>query len=137
MPFFEMNSGFEEAETRCVEEYTGGLDLARIQPSEGVLIKAVEGVLRRVCKFAFGIYNDITLSTTLPPKDIEKWTKEVDALMEWIDWSGWHRCEKRCALDVSFLNPFPSSPLSMSREGTNQLQKKNNRRCARYRCGLY
>ena len=136
MPFFEMKSGLEEAETRCVVEYTGKLDLARIQPSEKVLIKAVEGVLRRVCKVAFGIYNDTTASTTLPSKDIEMWAKNVEELIKWIDWSGWRRCESLCAWDVSF--PRPITFISLSRlEGrkTNELQ--NIRRCARYHCGLY
>ena len=133
MPFFEIKSGLEEAETRCVEEYTGKLDLTHIQSSEKVLIKAVEGVLRGVCRVAFGIYRVTTVSTTLPLKIIEKWTKKVDALIKWIDWSGWHRCEQPCAWDVGFLHPL----ISLTPRGGKLTNYIKNRRCARYHCGLY
>lgn len=31
----------------------------------------------------FGIYNETTVSTTLPSKDIEKWEKRVEKQLPW------------------------------------------------------
>jgi hypothetical protein len=134
MPFFEVKSGLEEAETRCVKEYTGKLDLARIQPSEKLLVKAVEGVLKRICKVTFGIYNDSATTPAPTYMDLGKWGEEVEALIRWIDWAGWHRCEKTCAWNVCFLPRLPCPD-----DGTDELQTGGVRdtivACARHAVG--
>src|SRR5205807_5662115 len=65
MPFYEIGSSLEEAEIRCIKEYTGRLNTTRLSLSEKLLADSVEGVLSRICKLSFGIYTEILEHPTL------------------------------------------------------------------------
>jgi hypothetical protein len=113
MPFYETGSSAEDAEIRCVEEYTGRLNVTRLSISEKLLVDSVEGVLSRICKFSFGMYTEIVehppLTLTQDGEDesgdeydnhhhhLFKWKEDVEALMLWLDWSGWYKCERTCS----------------------------------------
>ncbi|CUS12694.1 unnamed protein product [Tuber aestivum] len=113
MPFYEIGSSAEEAEERCVKEYTGRLDTTRLGPSENLLVDSVEGVLSRICKLSLGIYTEIMEHPPLTPSQddgdengdepdhhhhrIFKWKGDLEALMLWLDWSGWYKCERTCS----------------------------------------
>lgn len=121
MPFYEIGSSVEEAEMRCVKEYTGRLNTTHLGLSEKLLADSVEGVLSRICKLSFGIYTEIvehpTLTTAQDDEDesddehgghhhhIFKWREDLEALMLWLDWSGWYKCERTCSSNV--CSPLP------------------------------
>jgi len=129
MPFYVIGSSVEEAEMRCVKEYTGRLDTTRLGFSEKFLVDSVEGVLSRICKLSLGIYTEIVEHPTLiaiqDDEDgssdergghhIFKWKEDLEALMLWLDWSGWYKCERTCSSDVrSPLSLFPFLPPLLS-----------------------
>jgi len=103
------------ATAHCTVAFTRYLDtpLVKITAQELRLKRAIEGVLKRICKFYTAILGDC-LSLLEPPegdssddrqargrRKLEIWSKDVEALMGWLRWAMWRRCSRQCNWDVS------------------------------------
>ncbi|KAF7359359.1 hypothetical protein MSAN_01278400 [Mycena sanguinolenta] len=96
---------------RCTSQATGFLSETQMTPQERLLRISVESVLSRLCN-DFGVIfaqsSDLAESRSWdadPRLSIQQWTKRIQDLMEWLDWTVWLRCEEVCPLDVQ---QFPS-----------------------------
>lgn len=102
---------------RCMYSATGFLHDPRIPktPQELLLQASVETVMQRLCTD----YGDIFVESIDAPPDatledvkmlIAKWEARVVALMAWLDWTEWLRCEEVCSRDVRrSQSDFPQS----------------------------
>lgn len=81
-----------------------------LTPQEGLLKSSMESVLRRICSDIGTIFTEsYQLFTTdhhhlnLKTK-LGEWGALVNALVGWLDWSEWSRCEEPCGWDVRSTN---------------------------------
>ncbi|KAJ3783168.1 hypothetical protein GGU10DRAFT_361639 [Lentinula aff. detonsa] len=91
---------------------------AKLTSSEKLLLYALEVTNREICRtltkmWAYGMNHrmDTPLSngsaTITPLKTIhERWKQEVDALMLWLDWSVWLKCNPACNPDEMCYLPI-------------------------------
>ena len=96
---------FAETANGCRASFTGHLPVSRFTKQEHVLHNAVDEVLHEVCRVLTSAWSEafdveekgVAVASTL----LAKWKNEVDALVEWLDWPVWMRCEPGCAVNVS------------------------------------
>jgi hypothetical protein len=113
-------SSLGRAMERCSKAFTGHLDAlvvggVKLTRQERRLRDAVEGVLRRVCRFGTNTlgealdildkledHGDSGGDEAGARKMLERWGEEVERLMDWLGWAGvWRRCPRACDWDVS------------------------------------
>ncbi|KAJ7871446.1 hypothetical protein B0H14DRAFT_215075 [Mycena olivaceomarginata] len=90
---------------RCTSQATGFLSQMQMTPQERLLRTSVESVLARLCN-DFGVIfaqsSDLVATNSLaadPRSLVRQWTRRIEDLMEWLDWTVWMRCEDVCPLD--------------------------------------
>lgn len=107
-------SSLYQATLHCTSAFTGHLDDLSIEltAQEHRLRGAVEGVLRRICKFATGVLeNSFEVLEDLeknPGSAAERrgrqmlsaWNEDLMELMDWLGWAMWQRCPQACSWDV-------------------------------------
>jgi hypothetical protein len=90
---------------RCATTQTSRIPLGEpLTPQEARIRAAVEGTLREICRrltlMWLEFFDVERESETGAAKAIEIGRGHVDALMTWLDWSVWLRCESACDLGV-------------------------------------
>lgn len=80
--------------------------------SEKPLLRAVEGVSHEICRVVVGIWADgvmlgfdnhsnVVRLKARPDQDISAdWSRRIDWLIRWLDWSVWVKCNPQCELEV-------------------------------------
>lgn len=108
---------FAETAQGCRASYTAHLPIWRFTKQEHVLHNAVDEVLHEVCRVltsawseAFGVEDK---SIDAAAELLTKWKDEVDALVGWLDWPVWMRCENSCAINVSLPYVALRYPLTL------------------------
>ncbi|CCM03688.1 uncharacterized protein FIBRA_05832 [Fibroporia radiculosa] len=119
LPSVSMNSS---ALQRCVYSATGFLHDPRIHktPQEVLLQTSIETVLERLCgDYAALFVESMDVDDRISSQDLSRlinlWGARVDLLMQWLDWTEWHRCTEVCPLDS--ICSMPMWPLSGFRRG--------------------
>ncbi|KAF7975154.1 hypothetical protein HWV62_10327 [Athelia sp. TMB] len=106
----------ESAFDRCVASGAGFLGKeAGLTPQEELLKSSIESVLYRICLDIGRIFAesyDVASSSPLNEEGgramVARWAATMQALVAWLDWTEWLRCEEACAWDVGFfLSDFP------------------------------
>jgi hypothetical protein len=112
------------ATEHCTKAFTGHLDglVVKLTKQERRLRDAIEGVLKRVCRFGTNTLGEALdlldkledhgdsdgegkLDEAVGRKMLERWREEVEELMDWLGWAGvWQRCPRACNWDVSVLS---------------------------------
>ncbi|CCM06031.1 uncharacterized protein FIBRA_08276 [Fibroporia radiculosa] len=89
---------------RCMYSATGLLHDPRIDktPQEALLRMSVETVLERLCTdygvlFVDSMEANEEISEPDLMKMIDRWATRIDALMHWLDWTVWLRCNEACS----------------------------------------
>ena len=113
---------------QCATAYTFSLNAsplaAKMTKTERLMQGAVDGVLYEVCRVLVGIWaegEEIGLGESEPelrfdePDGLQKvaksWLREVESLMEWLDWSVWVKCKPACGEEETcFLPTWPFLP---------------------------
>ncbi|TFY52639.1 hypothetical protein EVJ58_g9898 [Rhodofomes roseus] len=88
----------------------------RLTPQEELLRVSVETVLSRLCSDYGSMFVESMEADEHAPIDsikalIAGWEDRVVALMEWLDWTEWLRCDQVCASDS--VCSMPLWPVSM------------------------
>lgn len=97
-----LESGF----SRCTYSISGFLTGPALTPQETLLQSSVEQVMQRLCFDIGSIFSesyDAASHSLNDSKAIEGWVTRMNALVAWLDWTEWLRCEEVCDLDVSFI----------------------------------
>ncbi|KAJ7771744.1 hypothetical protein B0H16DRAFT_1685644 [Mycena metata] len=95
---------------RCMYQATSFLSQLRTTPQESLLQNSIESVLSRLCN-EFGVIFAQSFNLTEADSDtvhrsfIQQWTRSVEHLMQWLDWTVWLRCENVCPLDYVCSTP--------------------------------
>ncbi|KAJ7184230.1 hypothetical protein C8R46DRAFT_1063352 [Mycena filopes] len=95
---------------RCTYQSTGFLATLRTTPQEALLQNSIESVLGRLCN-EFGVIFAQSSDLVETGSDehrafIQQWTRNVEDLMKWLDWTVWLRCENVCPLDHVCSTPL-------------------------------
>ncbi|KZP03670.1 hypothetical protein FIBSPDRAFT_844726 [Athelia psychrophila] len=136
----ELESAFD----RCMYSATGFASSRTFTPQETLLQSSIAAVLERVCFDVGVIFSesyDASASASLHPclsdeddsrsRDIsltiaiEGWETRMNALVAWLDWTEWLRCDKACGWDS--VCAMPLWPIQMSDEdedGTQDLGRE-------------
>jgi hypothetical protein len=119
-------SSLGRATEHCTKAFTGHLDAlamggVKMTKQEKRLRDAVEGVLKRVCRFGMNTLGEaLDLLDKLEDhgdsdgeggpdeaegwKMLKRWRGEVEGLMDWLGWAGvWRLCPRVCDWDVSLF----------------------------------
>lgn len=96
---------FAETAHGCRASFISHLPVAHFTKQEHVLHNALDEVLHEVCRVLTGAWRE---AFDIEEKDddvtsalLAKWKNEVDALVKWLDWPVWMKCEPGCAINVS------------------------------------
>jgi hypothetical protein len=89
---------------QCASALTSWAPLDILTRQEKVIKHAVEEVQHEICRTlgdiwldAFGVeYASVDETRTL----LTKWSKDINGLMEWLDWSVWDECVPGCGPEV-------------------------------------
>jgi len=91
---------------------------ARFTDSERLLLRAVKGVSKEICRVLVGVWaegvdlglvddSEVAVGNLRDDEMLEKvltsWKTRIAGLMNWLDWSYWVRCEPACEYNVSVL----------------------------------
>jgi hypothetical protein len=87
---------------RCAASYTPFIEDDLLTSTERLLKSSIETVLDRLCHYAGDV---LAASFENIPKDelITSWKEATAALMAWLDWATWVRCQPECGPEVSCL----------------------------------
>ncbi|KIM81237.1 hypothetical protein PILCRDRAFT_505623 [Piloderma croceum F 1598] len=122
-------SSLGKATEHCTKAFTGHFNAlavggVKLTKQEQRLRDAVEGVLRRVCRFGTNTLGEaLDLLDKLEDrgdsggeggpdevegrKMLERWREEVEGLMDWLGWAGvWQRCPRACDWDEQCYIPM-------------------------------
>ncbi|KAJ6547100.1 hypothetical protein B0H19DRAFT_253126 [Mycena capillaripes] len=107
---FSANANITALE-RCTFQETGFLSQSQLTPQERLLQNSIESVLGRLCN-DFGVI--FAQSSELVEADsdsehrsfVQQWTRRIDDLRQWLDWTAWLRCEDVCPLDHVCSTPM-------------------------------
>jgi hypothetical protein len=97
--------------------YPMGSHLDSMTSSEKLLVRAVRGTTREICRvvtnmWAGGVYANIdpSLNTKESPDIAEvahlwkTWSEDLNRLMAWLDWNVWVKCNPGCGPEVRLLH---------------------------------
>ncbi|KZT69221.1 hypothetical protein DAEQUDRAFT_268672 [Daedalea quercina L-15889] len=97
----------------CATSFTGRLPDTRFTKQERLLLYAVDEVLHEICRIyteawrdAFGLEvatTESNLHENITSPLLDKWRVQFDALIEWLDWPSWLKCDPACNVDVGIL----------------------------------
>ncbi|KAJ7074232.1 hypothetical protein C8F01DRAFT_1010492 [Mycena amicta] len=97
---------------RCTRQTTGFLSQLESLTSQEIFLQdSVETVLGRLCN-DFGIIfaqsSDLVQGTSKAALGsmIDQWRRQIEKLMEWLDWSVWLRCQDVCERDYVCSTPM-------------------------------
>ncbi|TFY61839.1 hypothetical protein EVJ58_g4259 [Rhodofomes roseus] len=107
---------FAQIARNCATRFTAHLPAEKFTKQERVLRNAVDEVLHEICRVltlawteAFDVEEkcpDIAVAL------MEKWRGQVDALIEWLDWPIWLKCEPACGIYEFCYVPQRGSPFN-------------------------
>ncbi|KZT72895.1 hypothetical protein DAEQUDRAFT_685254 [Daedalea quercina L-15889] len=87
----------------CATRYIAHLPMAKFTKQEYLLHNAIQEVLHEICRVytvawrdAFDVEEQSAHSTV---QLLVKWRGEFDALIEWLDWPAWMKCDPPCGAD--------------------------------------
>ncbi|KZT65013.1 hypothetical protein DAEQUDRAFT_759566 [Daedalea quercina L-15889] len=94
---------FAEIAQGCRASFTAHFPFSRFTKQEHVLHNALDEVLHEICRVLTGAWREAfdieEKSVDIAADMLVKWTAEVDALLEWLDWPVWMGCEPGCAIN--------------------------------------
>jgi len=100
---------FQATARGCATSFTAQIPDAQFTKQERLLCYAVDEVLHEICRVyteawrdAFGLEvarTDETVGATVSLPVLDKWRAVFDALIEWLDWPIWMKCDPACAVD--------------------------------------
>ncbi|KAF7311592.1 hypothetical protein MKEN_01061900 [Mycena kentingensis (nom. inval.)] len=93
---------------RCIHQTTAFLsELKHLQtPQEALLQESIETVLKRLCNDFGTIFAESSDLVQQPIIGLVlQWLKRIEALMQWLDWSVWLRCNEVCPRDYVCSTP--------------------------------
>ncbi|KAI0732198.1 hypothetical protein C8Q72DRAFT_882636 [Fomitopsis betulina] len=94
---------FADTAHRCATRFTEHLPREGFTKQEWVLFHAVEEVLHEVCRVYTEAWVEAFDAEAKPVVVIQallkKWKGEFDALVEWLDWPVWIKCDPACGVD--------------------------------------
>lgn len=82
---------------------------------EQTLYAGVSGTLHEICRVLSLLWSEAydPSSAVQPVELLKDWRKQVDGLMQWLDWPMWNRCIPECGVDVS------NGPTQLNNNETN------------------
>ena len=99
----------------CATRHLAHFPVERFTKQEHLLYDATREVLHEICRVHTAAWRDVFgvegEDASVAERLLAKWKPEFDALIEWLDWPVWMRCEPACRADVSL--PFSSNPLTI------------------------
>ncbi|KAH9481865.1 hypothetical protein JR316_0006395 [Psilocybe cubensis] len=131
---------FELCATTHTTYMEGAEFLSLLTPSEVLILDSIKGVTKEICRVLVGIWAEGMEYGLADPTDkkpptafehsaeiIGRWSKKVENLMAWLDWSHWLRCRPACSYEEMcylptwpFLyskRPFPKADYSQDIDG--------------------
>ncbi|KZT74014.1 hypothetical protein DAEQUDRAFT_734889 [Daedalea quercina L-15889] len=118
LPDIPMLSANTSALERCKYAATSAMHNPRVPltAQERLLRTGVETVLGRVCSDYGSIFVESMDADEHAPVEVTKalvanWESRIVALMEWLDWTEWLRCDEVCASDS--ICSMPLWPVTM------------------------
>jgi len=126
------SSSLGRAADHCTTAFTRHLEapLVKLTVQERRLKDAIEGVLKRICKFGTSVLGDsLTLLETLEDDSrkwgrddgrqiLKAWSHDVKDLMDWLGWAMWQHCPRACAWDEQCY--VPMWPICIGDHGPNR-----------------
>jgi hypothetical protein len=91
---------------RCIVSYTSFIRTNSLTEEERLLKASIETVMGRLCNYAGSVFAQ-SLEAKPMVELISAWTEHTSALMDWLDWAAWVRCEPACGVDVSISFSTP------------------------------
>ncbi|TFY64483.1 hypothetical protein EVJ58_g2603 [Rhodofomes roseus] len=101
---------FEAIARGCTTSFTPRFPEARFTRQERLLNYAVEEVLHEVCRVYTEVWRDAfgldvrakgsNFDASIASPMLAKWRDAFDALIEWLDWPIWLKCDPACAVNV-------------------------------------
>ncbi|KZT65046.1 hypothetical protein DAEQUDRAFT_717165 [Daedalea quercina L-15889] len=87
----------------CASRYTAHLPMSQFTKQEHVLYNATKEVLHEICRVYTETWRDAfdveEQNVKVAEQRLVKWREEFDALIEWLDWPVWMRCNPACGVD--------------------------------------
>jgi hypothetical protein len=99
-----------QALRRCTGAHTDFFADATLTREERLLKASIETVQARLCGFAGRLFAE-ALDTPPAAGPSSTWAQDLKAVMDWLDWAVWTRCQPACDVDVCFLSFFLTSAL--------------------------
>ncbi|KAH9917311.1 uncharacterized protein B0H18DRAFT_1034860 [Fomitopsis serialis] len=87
----------------CATQYTARLPLSKFTKQEHVLYNATKEVLHEICRVYTktwrGAFDIEDQSVEVVSRLLVEWRGEFDALIKWLDWPAWMKCDPACGVD--------------------------------------
>ncbi|KAI5988720.1 hypothetical protein EDD15DRAFT_2172097 [Pisolithus albus] len=105
----------------CATTHTGMLEGSTMTSAEKLLLDAVQGTTREICRVVTKMWGlgvlagvDQSMGTDRKPdagtiQNMTKtWKKDIDELMAWLDWNAWVKCRPACGPEeMCYLTTWP------------------------------
>ncbi|EPT03515.1 hypothetical protein FOMPIDRAFT_1047052 [Fomitopsis schrenkii] len=87
----------------CATRHVAHLPVNRFTKQEHLLYNATREVLHEICRVHAMAWRDLfdveEQDANVAERVLAKWKPEFDALIEWLDWPAWMKCEPACRPD--------------------------------------
>lgn len=126
----------------CATMQTRYLTKLGMTPSEMLLVRAVQGVQKEVCRVLTGIWaSGVELEldcddsgASLKEEDsrevLKGWGRSVRELVKWLDWDVWAKCRPACQFDeVCYLPTWIFFPRPPEDRKSGEWTKRPEPRC--------
>jgi hypothetical protein len=116
---------------RCIGAYTPFIEDGLLTSTERLLKSSIETVLSRLCHYAGDILA-ASFENTAKDDLITSWKEATVALMAWLDWATWVRCQPECGPEVSWLRKPCSEAMltSVPRLSVHSPPGRSSTRCS-------
>ncbi|KAI6018009.1 hypothetical protein BKA83DRAFT_4316986, partial [Pisolithus microcarpus] len=92
----------------CATTHTDRLQDCNVTSSEKLLLDAVQGTTREICRVDQFIGTDREPDVETTQNVMNTWRKDINELMTWLDWKAWVKCRPECGPEeMCYLTTWP------------------------------
>lgn len=96
---------YAEMAEDCATRHLAHFPVTKFTKQERLLYNATKEALHEICRVHTAAWRDVfdveEQDASVAERLLAKWKPEFDALIEWLDWPVWMKCEPACRADVS------------------------------------